>query len=169
MLFPSSPGKRTDQTEEYIMSTRPVDPTAFQPMKVTPDRNTAVGFELEAITKKVTLDKMRLYRSQWPRYRNWHNDYDIAQNWGVDKPIVFASQVMEYIGELLIKFFGEGYLGGRLSISITRPVWPDDEIVTRGVVRERALEGDAIRLVLDVWCENQHGDKVVVGTASGLV
>ena len=151
------------------MGTQLVDPTAFRPMKVTAGRNTEVGFELEPITKKVTLDKMRLYRAGWPRVKGWHTDYDAAHKSGVDQPIVFASQVTEYIGELLIKFFGKGYLGGTLSVSYIRPMWPDDEITTRGIVRERIVVGDAVKLLLEVWCENQHGEKVIVGTAGGFV
>jgi len=151
------------------MSPRLVDPTAFRPMKVTAGKDIEIGFELESITKKVTLDKMRLYRSQWPRIRNWHNDYEVAHNWGVDQPMAFASQIMEYLGELLIKFFGEGYLGGSLSVSILRSVWPEDEIVTKGIVREKITDGRDTRLTLDVWCENQQAEKVLVGQASGLV
>ena len=151
------------------MSTKSVDPTAFRPMKVTASRKTEVGFELEPITKKVTLDKMRLYRVGWPQIKGWHTDYEAAHKSGVDQPIVFASQVTEYIGELLIKFFGKGYLGGNLSVAYIRPMWPDDEIITKGIVREKMEEGDAVKLILEVRCENQHGEKVIVGTASGFV
>ena len=151
-----------------MVSNASSDPTAFKPMKITASKDIEVGFQLEPITKKVTLDKMRLYRSQWPRIRNWHNDYTIAQNWGVDQPLIFASQIMEYFGEMLIKFFGTGYLGGNLSLSITRSAWPDDVITVKGMVREKEVDGNTVRLILDVWCENQHGEKLMVGTASGL-
>lgn len=151
------------------MNAKSTDPTAFQPMKVIAGRHTEVGFEIEPMTKKLTLDKIRLYRSQWPRIKNWHNDYEIAQNWGVDMPLAFASQVMEYLGEMLVKFFGEGYLGGNLSVSIIQSVFPEDTVVTKGIVREKVVEGEAIKLILDVWCENQRGEKVIVGKATGFV
>ena len=151
------------------MNTKSIDPTAFQSMKAIASRQTEVGFEIEPITKKLTLDKIRLYRNQWPRIRNWHNDYEIAQNWGVDKPLAFASQVMEYLGEMLVKFFGEGYLGGNLSVSIIQSVFPEDTVVTKGLVREKIVEGDVIKLILDVWCENQQGEKIIVGKATGFV
>jgi hypothetical protein len=38
-----------------------------------------------------------------------------------------------------------------------------------GVVKEKSAAGGATRVVVDVWCENQHGAKTAVGTASGLV
>jgi hypothetical protein len=145
------------------------DPTAYRPMKIIASREIEAGFQLEPITKKVTLDKMRLYRSQWPHLRNWHNDYAVAQKWGVAQPMAFASQIMEYFGELLIKFFGAGYLGGTLSLAIIRSAWPEDVVTVRGTVREKVAEGENIRLILDVWCENQSGEKLLVGTASGLI
>lgn len=151
------------------MSTKSIDPTAFRPTQVTADRNTEIGVELEPITKKVTLDKMRLYRVGWPRIKGWHTDYEEAHKSGVDQPIAFASQVTEYIGELLIKFFGKGYLGGNLSLAYIRPIWPDDEIITKGIVREKTAEGDAVELLVEVWCENQNGEKVIAGTMSGFV
>lgn len=151
------------------MSTKSIDPTAFRPTQVTADRSTEIGVELEPITKKVTLDKMRLYRVGWPRIKGWHTDYEEAHKSGVDQPIAFASQVTEYIGELLIKFFGKGYLGGNLSLAYIRPIWPDDEIITKGIVREKTAEGDAVELLVEVWCENQNGEKVIAGTMSGFV
>jgi hypothetical protein len=151
------------------MNTKAIDPSAFKPMAVTASRETEVGFKIEPIVKNLTLDKMRLYRNQWPHIRSWHNDYEVAQNWGVDKPLAFASQVMEYIGEMLVKFFGEGYIGGNISVSIIKSVLPEDLITTGGIVRDKVVEGKNVRLILDVWCENQNGDKVLVGKASGLV
>ena len=137
-------------------------------MKFAASRQTKVGFELESMFKKVTLDKMRLVWN-WPRDKNWHTDYQAAQKAGVRVPIIRGHQLVEYIGELFMKFFGEGYIGGELVVKLIGIVEPDDEITTRGVVRGKIAEGDAFRLTLDVWCENQRGEKVAVGQASGLV
>ena len=154
------------------MSTMTNDPTEFRPMKVTAGRETEVGFEIEPITKKVTLDKMRLYRSAgegWPRVRNHHNDWAAAAANGLKNPIIMGSQVCGFVGEMLVKFFGKGYLGGHLSLDITRTMEPDSEITVKGIVREKVAEGDAIRLILDVHCVNQRGEEVTGGIASGLV
>lgn len=59
--------------------------------------------------------------------------------------------------------------GGTLSTIFLRIVEVDDEIIVRGVVRDKVEEAGGIRLMLEVWCENQRGEKVVVGKASGLV
>jgi acyl dehydratase len=144
----------------------PLDPTGFRPMRVTACRDTPVGFELEPITKKVTLDKSRIYQG-WPATRNRHSDYAAAQASGLREPNINGGQTAEYLGELFIKFFGTGFIGGKLSIKFIGYVALDDEITARGVVTERIEESDRVKLVLHVWLENQRGEKVMVGSASG--
>lgn len=157
------------------MNMMPEDPTAYRPMKVTASKDTQIGFELEPIRKKVTLDKMRLFRpfednrEWWPQFKGWHTDYAVAQEYGFPKPIVEGPHLVEYMGELLTKFFGKGIYGGTLSITFLRIVECDEEITVRGVVKDKIEEDGGIRLNLEVWCENQRGEKVVAGNASGVV
>jgi hypothetical protein len=144
----------------------PVDPTAFRPMRSPASREAMPGFELEPITKQITLDKSRIYQG-WPAVRNRHTDYAAAQMTGLREPNINGGQTAEYLGELFIKFFGKGFIGGHLAISFIGSVAVDAQVTARGVVRERIEEGDRVRLVLDVWVEDQHGRKVLVGNASG--
>lgn len=144
------------------------DSTAFRPMMVTASRDLEVGFELEPITRKITLDKMRLYVG-WPKVRNPHDDYISAEKRGRPTPIIMGNEVGELIGEMFIEFFGENYLGGNLSIKYTRIMLPEDTFTVRGVIRDKVKEGNSVRLILDIKCENQHDEVVAVATASGLV
>jgi hypothetical protein len=130
-------------------------------------RDTPVRFELEPITKRITLDKSRIYQG-WPSVRNRHTDYAAAQATGLREPNINGGQTAECLGELFIKFFGAGFLGGKLAINFIGFVALDDQVTARGVVTERVEEGDRVRLMLDVWLENQRGEKVLVGTASGF-
>jgi acyl dehydratase len=47
-------------------------------------------------------------------------------------------------------------------------VYAGDRLTVHGVIKEKLQEGDATRVVVEVWCENQDGVKTAVGTASGL-
>jgi acyl dehydratase len=136
-------------------------------MRVVASKDLQVGFELEPITKHVTLDKSRIYQG-WPRERNRHTDYEAARATGLREPNFNGSQIAEYLGELVIKFFGEGYIGGTMSVSFIGFVMPGDVITARGVVTDRQEEGDRVRLFLDISLENQRGEKVLAGRASGL-
>jgi hypothetical protein len=144
-----------------------VDPTAFSPMKVTAGKDLPVGYELEPVTKKISLDKARIYEG-WPATRSRHCDYDAAHATGLPAPNINGALVAGVLGELFIKFFGENYIGGTLSFNLIRQVQVNDELTARGVIKEKAVEPNGTRLFLDVWLDNQNGDKVLVGKASGL-
>jgi hypothetical protein len=143
------------------------DPTAFSPMKVTAGKDLPVGYELEPVTKKISLDKARIYEG-WPATRSRHCDYDAAHATGLPAPNINGAIVAGVLGELFIKFFGENYIGGTLSFNLIRQVQVNDELTARGVIKEKVVGPDGTRLFLDVWLDNQDGDKVLVGKASGL-
>jgi hypothetical protein len=143
------------------------DPTAFSPMKITAGKDLPVGYELEPVTKKISLDKARIYEG-WPATRSRHCDYDAAHATGLPAPNINGALVAGVLGELFIKFFGENYIGGTLSFNLIRQVQVNDELTARGVIKEKAVEPNGTRLFLDVWLDNQNGDKVLVGKASGL-
>lgn len=44
-----------------------------------------------------------------------------------------------------------------------------DGVTVKGIIKDKQMENSRIRLVLDVWMENEEGQKVIVGSASGLV
>jgi acyl dehydratase len=134
-------------------------------MRLIARTDTAVGFELEPITKVFTLDKSRIYQG-WPAARNRHTDFDAAHATGARVPIMNGSQSAEHLTELFVKFFGAGYLGGRLTIRFLRPIELDDVLTARGVVTGREVEDEQVKLTLDIWLENQRGEKVLAGTAS---
>jgi acyl dehydratase len=74
-----------------------------------------------------------------------------------------------YVSEMMTRFLGTGFVkGGTMSMVFIKPVYAGDRLTVRGMVKEKSPEGGATRVVVEVWCENQHGEKTAVGTASGL-
>jgi acyl dehydratase len=71
---------------------------------------------------------------------------------------------------MMTQFLGEGFItGGEMSMFFIKPVYAGDTLTVHGVVKEKIPADGATRIVVEVWCENQHGDKTAVGTASGVV
>jgi acyl dehydratase len=143
------------------------DPTAFRPMATPASRDLPVGFALEPVVRTISLEKSRIHEG-WPGIRTRHCDYEAAHATGTPAPIANGGQVALVLGELFIKFFREGYIGGTLSFNLIRQTQLDDVLTAKGVITDKRPEGDRVRLELDVWLENQNGDKVLVGKASGL-
>lgn len=142
------------------------DPTAFRPMAVTARADIAVGYEIEPLTRRMSLDKSRIYQG-WPQVRNRHTDYEVAQATGLPVPNINGGQSAELLGALFIRFFGAGFIGGTLSIKFIGSVALDDVLTARGVVRGSTVEKGRTRLEIEAWVEDQTGRKVLVGTAAG--
>ena len=127
-----------------------------------------VGQELPTVRKEVTKDRIRLFG--WWAMSNVHTDWGVASNWGVPGLIANGSMSKEFIAEMLIQFFGLGFLkGGELDVTYIRYILPGDTITAKGVIREKLAERAVVRFNIDVWCENQRGEKVTVGTATCLL
>jgi acyl dehydratase len=54
-----------------------------------------------------------------------------------------------------------------MSMTFIKPVYAGDRLTVHGVVTDVRSENGTTRVVVDVWCENQQGEKTAVGTASG--
>ena len=99
-----------------------------------------------------------------------HTDVEAARREGLPAPVATGPQVAALIFRQLRTCFGRGWVeGGRCELTFRRPVYVTDFCVARGVVERVEHAAEGVRLHCAVWIENQSGDKVIVGSASGLV
>jgi len=129
------------------------------------DQNVAAGTPLPTISKKFRLEDFK--RGQ---EKTIHTDYEAAAKEGLPAPVAIGPQVAALTFRQLRLCFGQGWLvGGRYDLSFRKPVFVTDFCVARGKVSRTESEGESLRVHCEVWIENQKGDKVIAGTASGLV
>ena len=124
------------------------------------------GYELPPITKKITLDKMRAYEG-WPEVKNIHSDDEVARRLGLPGVICRGNLFLSYVSEMICNVFGQYWLkGGKLSANLLGPVFPGDTVTAKGKIVQKTKEGSDISFNIEVWVENQRGEKVAVGSAS---
>lgn len=129
------------------------------------DRNVAAGYELPAVAKKFRLEDFKRADE-----KTIHTDYEAAAKEGLPAPVAIGPQVAALTFRQLRLCFGMGWIvGGKHDLTFRKPVFVTDFCVARGVVTKTEQEGEKLRVHCDVWVENQKKDKVIVGTASGLV
>jgi hypothetical protein len=105
-------------------------------------------------------------RPNWPD-RNLHTDLEKAQEAGLAGVIVSATQFEGHLIDLLIDLFGEKWFtAGVIETRIPKSLMLDDFLQTKAVLREVRDDIDGRTFALDVSCENQRGEQVLVGTAS---
>jgi 3-hydroxybutyryl-CoA dehydratase len=127
-----------------------------------------MGDTLQPLTKEITQRKIDVYSGVKPH--SIHTDEAWARKKGFKAPLAQAMMSTAYVSEMMTRFLGAGFVkGGRLSMVFIKPVYVGDRLTVHGVVKERIAEGADTRVVVEVWCENQDGEKTAVGTASGVI
>ena len=137
-------------------------------MATTTTDTIAIGQPLPRLVKEIPQRRIDAYSGVRPNYI--HSDEAFARKRGFPAPLAQAMMSTAYVSEMMTRFVGAGFVkGGTLSMTFVKPVLAGDRLTVHGVVKERRPDGGRTRVVVEVRCENQHGDTTAVGTASGLV
>src|SRR5712664_17044 len=128
----------------------------------------AVGQELPSLQKEPTQRRIDVYSGVRPR--SIHTDPSWAHAKGFRTCLAQGLMSTAYVSEMMTRLLGAGFVkGGTMSMAFVQPVFAGDRLSVHGVVKERRPERGGTRVVVEVWCENQHGQKTAVGEASGLI
>ena len=125
-------------------------------------RDTPVGFELDPIKKRALIQLMgsRL----WGRFNPNHWDPEYAAETGLSAPIQTGEMSSAYITEMCVNHFGADlFRGARVVCKYIASTLANDVITTHGVVREKTPKGAGYRFTVDVWTDNEAGEKKTVG------
>lgn len=138
-------------------------------------KDTKVGKEFVGKTKRVSWQRLwtfsggPLRAEGWPT-KNIHTDLEFAQSCGLPYVAASATQFEGYAVELMIDLFGVEWLShGRMDVKFPNLVNADDILITRAGIQSKEEQEGATKFTLGIHCENQKGDKVLVGWASGMI
>ncbi len=124
--------------------------------------DTPVGFELIGVRKRAVIQLMgsRL----WGRFNPNHWDPVYAAQTGLAAPIQTGEMSSAYIAEMCVNHFGANFFrGSRIVCKYIASTLANEVITTHGVVREKTPKGGGYRFTVDVWAENEVGEKKTVG------
>jgi acyl dehydratase len=98
-----------------------------------------------------------------------HYDAEAARRAGFERPVVHGAIVAALLSEACRDFFGRGWLeSGRLKLAFIKPVLVDQAVTTGArIVGGTPRDADR-RIMLEVWCQNEAGERVVAGEASAI-
>ena len=137
-------------------------------MSTTVAQDITIGRELPPLVKAITQRKIDVYSGVKPR--SIHTDTSWAEAKGFRTTLAQGMMTTAYVSEMMTAFLGEGFVqGGTMAVKFIKPVYTDDTLTVHGTVVEKTPGNGATRITVEVWAENQHGDKTMVGTASGVV
>ena len=118
---------------------------------------------LDAAAAKAYGEGLESPRRRAPR-RGIHDDKDAARNAGFVAPIAAGEHTIALIAQFLADNFGMQFMrGGRLEVTLTKPVLFGDTLISRATI-DRIVEGN--RADLNISVENQRGENVLLGSAA---
>ena len=116
--------------------------------------------------RALTLSGGPLENPGWPA-KNLHTDLEAARDAGLAEVVVSGTQWEGYLIGLMVELFGSAWFdGGEVDVKIPRSVKIGETIQPKARLESREPEGGRFRYRLAVWCENQDGQQVMMGTAT---
>ncbi len=124
--------------------------------------DTPVGFELMGVKKMAAIQLMgsRL----WGRFNPNHWDPVYAAQTGLKSPIQTGEMSSAYLAEMCVNYFGRHFFtNARMTCKYIASTYANEIITTHGVVREKKPKGSGFRFRVEIWADNQLGEKKTVG------
>jgi len=126
------------------------------------------GQVLPALVKDVSQRRIDVYSGVKPR--SIHSDETWARQKGFRACLAQGMMSTAYVSQLMVTLLGPSFArGGTMSMAFIKPVYAGDRLTVHGIVKDKQPDSGATRVVVEVWVENQNGEKTAVGHASGLV
>lgn len=129
--------------------------------------------QLIPLSKVVTEERIALFEEVGIlQGANIHTDKDLAaRRLGTPYAIASGRMSLAYAAEALRRFFGADafHHTGTLNLKFLRPVEPGDTLSIAGRVSGKEDEAGGTRVFVDVWCENQRGERTAAGMGSALL
>ncbi len=129
---------------------------------------TTVGEALPSLVKDISQRRIDVYSGVKPH--SIHSDDAWARQKGFRACLAQGMMSTAYVSQMMVKLLGPGFAtGGTMSMAFLKPVYAGDRLTVHGVIKDKQSDTGATRVVVEVWVENQHGEKTAVGHATGLV
>jgi acyl dehydratase len=128
-----------------------------------------VGDELPELRKEaITKQQLVKYAGASGDYNLIHTDDETARRVGLDGVIAHGMLSMAFLGQYLCWLTGPESIR-RLTVRFAEMVRPGDVLTCRGRVKALVGEPGEQRLTLELWAENQAGQRVTTGDAEVVI
>ena len=128
---------------------------------------------IPSVTKSITQVKINQFESCGILEReNIHNSPELAQRrLGTTYTLASGRMSVAFASESLRKFFGADVFNhtGTVILKFLRPVKEGDTITVGGSVNSRQEVENGTMVIVDLYCENQNGDKTAIGQGTAIV
>ncbi|MFO8009580.1 MAG: MaoC/PaaZ C-terminal domain-containing protein [Dehalococcoidia bacterium] len=116
-----------------------------------------IGMELDPMIKKPTTRQLVKWAGAAQDWNEMHYDKDFAKKAGLPDVAVHGHLTSSFLAQLLVDWMGEDGFVKKLVVNWKRFHHPGQEIVCKGKVTDKRVEGNEHIVELDLWTET-NGD-----------
>lgn len=128
-----------------------------------------IGEELPAFTKWITAKSAQRFAATYDDVSSGHiNPQASERQFGIALMPVQGAVIEAGVTPLIINWLRSArpwYYGGKQETRFLQIVLPGDTLIYHGKVSDKKMEGDKKYVMVDVFAENQRGEKVMVANA----
>jgi acyl dehydratase len=121
------------------------------------------GMEIPSLVKYPTTQQLAMWAGASGDFNPIHYDRDFALSRGLLGVVVHGQLSTAFLCQMLSDWYGKKGSLKKINVSYKGLSYPGDTLTCRGVVKEKSAADNLV--TLDIWVENQKGEKTVVGTA----
>lgn len=125
------------------------------------------GVSLPEIKKSISQENINLYAEASRDFNPIHIDEDFARKTPLGGTIAHGMLILAYVSQMMTAAFGRSWLSdGKLNVRLKAPTRPGDIITVGGRICGVEKSESQILIKCDIFCENQDGERVIIGVAN---
>jgi len=122
------------------------------------------GVDIPSLVKHPTTQQLVMWAGASGDYNPIHYDTDFAISRGLRGVVMHGQLGTAFLCQMLSNWYGKRGSLKKLNVSYKGFNYPGDTLTCRGIVKDKSMVGENL-VTLDIWVENQRGEKTVVGMA----
>ena len=125
----------------------------------------AEGGEITPLLKHPTPRQLVMYAGASGDYHEIHYNKEFALKRGLPDIIVHGQLSCHFLGQLITDWIGDEGRLKKLSCSYRGMNFPGEDLICRGKVIRKYVEGGEHFIECNIWAENPKEEKTVLGSA----
>lgn len=128
-----------------------------------------VGDEIPSLAKNITVVQMAMYAAATWDFARGHYDREFALKQGFRDVYLDGQMLGAFLAQLMADWIGERGALRRLGLSYRGMVFPGDTLTCQGKVTGKYIKVGQGCLDVEMWINNQKGERVAPGTATAIL
>jgi len=124
------------------------------------------GTVLPEIKRTISQENINLFAEATRDFNPIHVDDNFARKTPFQGTIAHGMLVLAYVSQIMTAAFGRKWFdSSQLDVRLKTPVRPGDILTFGGIIRDINMNQEETLVLCDVFCRNQKGEPVIIGSA----